>query len=125
MKRTPDHPAGVEVAGTRHARVLADLRGFLTRYDQARAAETGGPVNHCQVPRPVAAARAAAIAAAIRADCFALGLAPADAEELIATAQQRHASGQASAAAVISEARDEARRRVRLSEQTRDGGTYV
>lgn len=124
MKRTPDHPAGVEVAGTRNARVLADLRSFKARYDQARAAEAGGPVNQCQVPRPVAFMRAAAIASAIRADCFALGLAPAVAEELIAAAQKRHETGQASAAAVISEAREEARRRVRR-EPPRDGGTYV
>lgn len=109
MKLTPDHPAGVEVPGTRSARVLADLASFRKRYEDARAGETGQPCRPCSTPAPVVALRRAAVASAVRHHCRAAGVSKERTQELIDLALAAFAAG-ASAADAIDQARKEARR---------------
>lgn len=104
MRLTPDHPAGVEVPGTRSARVLADLGAFKRRYDLARGQEDGQPCRPCSAPAPVIAMRRAAIGAAIRA----MGLTQETTNRLVAAAQAEFDAG-ASAASAIDNARKAAK----------------
>ena len=108
MKLTPDHPAGVEVPGTRSARVLADLASFAERYRAARI-DDGQPCIPCNAPAPVVALRRAAVASAVRHHCRAAGVSKERTQELIDLALAAFAAG-ASAADAIDQARKEVRR---------------